>query len=238
MFYFPNRVTQCTPRRVTRKFWFPFIPGERSTAKDTLHWFVWILCSVGRFLTCENIRFSSPFTAGDVSRETSPAAKNEMEKRMFSQAGRFYPTSFPGPFPTRPPEGSNWRGHPDLCFTHQALNHFRVTPGLCIKTRLSAQPLIRKWVFILLHIEIIFTRKDVPFKTRKWPITVTPVEELFKERILILYFKLLITFQRFSKISWFVCGEQINYLPKPKAEANNWSVSHWQITIFCDNRVQ
>ena len=93
---------------------------------------------------------------------------------------------FAGPFPTRPPEGSNWRGHPDLCFTHQALDHFRVTPGLCIKTRLSAQPLIRKWVFILLQIEIIFTSKDVPFKTRKWPITVTPVEELFKERILIL----------------------------------------------------
>ena len=41
-----------------------------------------------------------------------------------------------------------------------------------------------------------------------------------------------------SKISWFVSGEQINYLPKPKAEANNWSARHWQITIFCDNRVQ
>ena len=26
---------------------------------------------------------------------------------------------------------------------------------------------------------------------------------------------------RSSKISWFVSGEQINYLPKPKAEANN-----------------
>ena len=37
---------------------------------------------------------------------------------------------------------------------------------------------------------------------------------------------------RLSKISWFVCGEQINYLPKPKAEANNWSARHWQITIF------
>ena len=43
---------------------------------------------------------------------------------------------------------------------------------------------------------------------------------------------------RLSKISWFVSGEQINYLPKPKAEANNWSARHWQITIFCDNRVQ
>ena len=37
------------------------------------------------WLACENIRFSSLFTAGDVSRETSPSTKSE-EKRMFSQA--------------------------------------------------------------------------------------------------------------------------------------------------------
>ena len=37
-------------------------------------------------VACENIRFSSLFAAGDVSREgTSPVAKSE-EKRMFSQA--------------------------------------------------------------------------------------------------------------------------------------------------------
>ena len=42
---------------------------------------------------------------------------------------------------------------------------------------------------------------------------------------------------RLCKISWFVCGEQINYLLKPKAEENNWSARHWQVTIFCDNRV-
>ena len=29
-----------------------------------------------------------------------------------------------------------------------------------------------------------------------------------------------------------------NYLPKPKADANNWSARQWQITISCDNRVQ
>ena len=41
-----------------------------------------------RALACENIRFSSLFATGDVSRgETSPAAKRE-EKRMFSQAMR------------------------------------------------------------------------------------------------------------------------------------------------------
>ena len=36
-------------------------------------------------IACENIRFSSLFAAGDVSRETSQATKSE-EKRMFSQA--------------------------------------------------------------------------------------------------------------------------------------------------------
>lgn len=36
-------------------------------------------------LACEDIRFSSLFAVGDVSRKTSPAAKSR-EKRMFSQA--------------------------------------------------------------------------------------------------------------------------------------------------------
>ena len=47
-------------------------------------------CATSKLLACENIRFSSLFAVGDVSRtfpprETSPAAKSE-EKRMFSQA--------------------------------------------------------------------------------------------------------------------------------------------------------
>ena len=42
-----------------------------------------------------------------------------------------------------------------------SIGHFRVPPGLCIKTRLSAQPLIWKWFFILMQIKLIFTRKDV-----------------------------------------------------------------------------
>ena len=37
----------------------------------------------------------------------------------------------------------------------------------------------------------------------------------------------------YHKISWFVSVSQINYLPKPKAEANNSTARHWQITIFC-----
>ena len=38
---------------------------------------------------------------------------------------------------------------------------FPGTPGLCFKTRLSAQPLICKWFFILMQIKLIFTRKVV-----------------------------------------------------------------------------
>ena len=44
-----------------------------------------LLAVIRKQLTCENIRFSSLFVDGDVSRETSPAAKSE-ETRMFSQA--------------------------------------------------------------------------------------------------------------------------------------------------------
>ena len=41
------------------------------------------------------------------------------------------------------------------------MSFFRVPLGLCIKTRLSAQPLIWKWFFILMQIKLIFTRKVV-----------------------------------------------------------------------------
>ena len=44
-----------------------------------------LLTVIRKQLTCENIRFSSLFVDGYVSRETSPAAKSE-ETRMFSQA--------------------------------------------------------------------------------------------------------------------------------------------------------
>ena len=42
-----------------------------------------------------------------------------------------------------------------------AICHFRVPSGLCIKTRLSALPLIWKWFFILMQIKLISTRKVV-----------------------------------------------------------------------------
>ena len=41
------------------------------------------------------------------------------------------------------------------------IGHFRVPMGLCIKTRLNAQPLIWKWFFILMQIKLIITRKVV-----------------------------------------------------------------------------
>ena len=47
-------------------------------------------------------------------------------------------------------------------WTLSAISHFRVPPGLCIKTRLSAQPLIWRWFVILMQIKLIFTRKVVP----------------------------------------------------------------------------
>ena len=59
------------------------------------------------------------------------------------------------------------------------IGHFRVPPGLCLKTRLSAQPLIWKWFSILMQIKLIFTRKVLHvtsfwkwgfLEPRKWPI--------------------------------------------------------------------
>ena len=41
------------------------------------------------------------------------------------------------------------------------IRHFRVLPGLSIKTRLSAQPLIWKWFFILIQVKLNSTRKVV-----------------------------------------------------------------------------
>ena len=41
------------------------------------------------------------------------------------------------------------------------IGHFRVPLGLCIKMRFSVQPLIWKWFFILMQINLIFPRKAV-----------------------------------------------------------------------------
>ena len=42
-----------------------------------------------------------------------------------------------------------------------SIGHFQVSPGLCFKTRVGAQPLIWKSFFILMQIKLIFTRKVV-----------------------------------------------------------------------------
>ena len=47
------------------------------------------------------------------------------------------------------------------------LGHFRVPPGLCIKTLLT-QPLIWKWFFILMQIKLIFTKKKVVHLASVW----------------------------------------------------------------------
>ena len=49
--------------------------------------------------------------------------------------------------------GGSWR----ICCC--SIGHFRVPPGLCIKTTLGAQPLIWKLFFILIQIKLISTRK-------------------------------------------------------------------------------
>ena len=44
---------------------------------------------------------------------------------------------------------------------NRLIGRFRVSPGLCFKTRVGAKPLIWKSFFILMQIKLIFTRKVV-----------------------------------------------------------------------------
>ena len=48
-----------------------------------------------------------------------------------------------------------------LNYGMKKLGHFRVPPGLCFKTRVGVQPLIRKLFFIFMQIKLIFTWKVV-----------------------------------------------------------------------------
>ena len=51
--------------------------------------------------------------------------------------------------------------------TEKVNRPFLSSPGLCIKTRLGAQPWIGKWVFIVMQIKLIFTRKVVHLASGK-----------------------------------------------------------------------
>ena len=46
-------------------------------------------------------------------------------------------------------------------FHSHRIDHFPVPPGLCIKTKLSALPLIWKWLYILMQLKLIFPKKVV-----------------------------------------------------------------------------
>ena len=78
-------------RRVCRKFYsmkeitLYFLRQSRLRFIIIWHSKIDKIESAQETLAFENIRFSSLFAAGDVSREKSPATKSE-EKRMFSQA--------------------------------------------------------------------------------------------------------------------------------------------------------
>jgi len=56
---------------------------------------------------------------------------------------------------------------PTLLNLPSAVGHFGVPPGLCMKTKLGAQPLIWKWFFILMQIKLIFTR-NVSYLASFW----------------------------------------------------------------------
>ena len=73
-------------------------------------------------------------------------------------------------------------------YTVRTIGHFPVPPGLCFKTRVSAQPWIWKSCFILVQIKLIFRRKScapslilkarVFGTSQKWPIIT--VRDLFR----------------------------------------------------------
>ena len=70
--------------------------------------------------------------------------------------------------------------------------HFRVVSSFCFKARLSAKPLIRKLLFRLVQIKLIFTRKSrkvctqprfesEDFGTRKWSIGAEEMPDTIKQ---------------------------------------------------------
>ena len=101
--------------------------------------------------------------------------------------------------------------------------HFRVSPGLCIKTRSSAQPLIWKWFFILMQIKLIFTRKVVDlaslkvraYGTRKWPITLDKVWNKSMKWYWRLFIAIFKDFYSGSKKNIHDCTITCSFSPHP-----------------------
>ena len=106
--------------------------------------------------------------------------------------------------------------------TQRLVGHFRVLPSRCIKTRLSAQPLIWKWFFILVQIKIIFTKK----RLCTWPHFKSEFLELGSgpliwQRWRITLFILL--HEKFLQFDWL----------RAVAFQLNWSTYMWKLQTFC-----
>ena len=63
---------------------------------------------------------------------------------------------------------ATWRNHFSSLFI--LIGHFRVPKNRTFKTRLSAKPLLWKWVLFASWLKIIFISKVGFFGTRKWPL--------------------------------------------------------------------
>jgi len=107
---------------------------------------------------------------------------------------------------------SPWEVRPGCTGPRQTIRHFRVSPGLCIKTRLSARPLIWKWFFILMQIKLIFTRKVVHLASFwKWGFLELG-SGLFRYKC--SFFAALSQFVSCSLVAWWFCTLQRAYFFK------------------------
>ena len=106
---------------------------------------------------------------------------------------------------------------------------FPSSPGLCIKTRLSAQPLIWKWFVILMQNQKKSCAIGLILKVRVFG----TIADRFASRRYSLKDKLgdRMIKKIKHKISWFVSGEQITYLRQPSVSANDWSLTNHHILL-------
>ena len=105
---------------------------------------------------------------------------------------------------------------------------FPSSPGLCIKTRLSAQPLIWKWFFILMHIRKKSCVIGLILKVRVFGTIAGRFTSRYslKDKLGDRMIKKIK-----HKISWFVSGEQITYLRQALVSTNDWSLTNHHILL-------